>query len=105
MVKVVGYINFSNEQLKINEFVSAYYHFNDRLIERYDVSISLEEYKELCKMPVNKIEKPTQNKKVGFLKIKGIDVLVVKEVKRNRRLITALPKNDKRYTLSSAPRE
>lgn len=102
MVKVVGYINVSVEQLKINEFASAYYHFNDRLNERYGVSISIEEYKELCKTPVHKIEQPTQNKKVGFLNIKGVDVLVVKEVKRNRRLITALPKNDKRYS-SSAP--
>lgn len=82
----------TKEELLEKIWVDAYTHFNARLVERYRMSITLAEYKTLCREPVETIKKQGPHKKLGVLVIGGVRVLVGKEVSRNRLLKTALPK-------------
>ena len=90
MPKILGILQ-PKEELVLNAIRSSYYHFNERLSERYGFSISFEEYELLCRIPICKGKPKTQNRKTGFININGTTVLVVKEIKGHRRLITALP--------------
>jgi hypothetical protein len=81
----------TKEEIEARQWQDAYSHFNQRLQERYKISISFGEYKDLCRVKVEIIKKQSQNKAIGFIEIKGIKVKVGKEIARKRRLITALP--------------
>ncbi len=70
-------------------WLKAYDHFRLRLNERYRLDISLKEYVLLTKERVDKIAS-TKNKCIGWMKIRGVNVIVVKETSRNRLLSTAL---------------
>jgi hypothetical protein len=82
----------TKEELIEKIWVDAYTHFNERLVQRYKISITLSEYKELCRAPIETIRKKGPHRKMGFLLIKGTRVLVGKEVSRYRLLKTALTK-------------
>jgi hypothetical protein len=53
-------------------------HFSGRLLERYGIDITIDEYKRLCEEPIELLYVLTPNKRFGRLKIKGVDVLVVR---------------------------
>lgn len=74
-----------------SEWQKAYEHFRKRLNERYGIDVSFKEYILLTKDRVDKIKYSSKNKCIGYLTIRGIEVLVAKETKRNRVLSTALP--------------
>jgi len=72
-------------------WLKAYEHFRLRLNERYGIDISFKEYILLCNGSIEKIGNISNNKKrIGWVKISGTDVLVVKEIKRDKRISTAL---------------
>jgi hypothetical protein len=83
----------TKEELIEKIWVDAYTHFNERLVQRYKMSITLAEYKALCRAPIETIRKKGAHRKMGVLLIRGTRVLVGKEVSRYRLLKTALPKN------------
>lgn len=78
------------KEVKQMELAGSYYHFNERLNMRYQLDITLEEYKELCRYPIKTILKET-HKLFGLMQIKGREVFVVRQRKKNRWLLTALP--------------
>ncbi len=83
-------IFLTKEQLIENEWKSSYYHFNERLNERYDINITYKKYIELCKKSVKVLKKDAENTFIGLLIIHRNWVLVVKNRKTNK-LVTALP--------------
>ena len=78
------------EEVKKMELAGSYFHFNERLNMRYNLDISLEEYIELCRYPIKPILKET-HKLFGLIKIRNTDVFVVRQRKKDRKLLTALP--------------
>ncbi|HZH63995.1 MAG TPA: hypothetical protein VEY10_03820 [Flavisolibacter sp.] len=82
----------TKEELIEKIWVDAYTHFNERLVQRYKISITLAEYKAMCRAPIETILKKGAHRKIGILVIKGTRVLVGKEVSRYRLLKTALSK-------------
>lgn len=88
-------IFLSKETIQNNEFISSYYHFNERLKQRYQLQVTIDEYKDLCRVQFKSFIKQSKNKNIGFIPIKGVNVIVVKERKGKRRLITAMPANKK----------
>jgi hypothetical protein len=83
----------TKEEVERMEIAGSYFHFNQRLNERYRIEVTFDEYLALCKNTIN-IWKKEQHKIKGILNIKGIDVLVVRERYRKRKLLTALPFNN-----------
>lgn len=81
----------TKEEIEIKQWQQWYTHFNERLQERYGISVSFDEYKILCRQKVAIIKYQSKNKAIGFLNIKGVKVLVAKERHRKRILSTALP--------------
>jgi hypothetical protein len=60
--------------------VDYYYnHFNLRLKERYNLSLTLEEYLEYCNKEIDFIYDISCNKRFGSLKIKGVDTWVIRD--------------------------
>ena len=82
---------FSREQIIADQKFKAYSHFNERLNQRYGINVTEEEYDELCRENIDIIERKSRNRALAWLMVKGYKVLVVKDVKRNRFLATALP--------------
>lgn len=80
----------TKEQVEKMDMAGAWFHFNQRLNERYGIEITLDEYLTIRKDRIQVIRKE-QHKVIGILKIKGVDVLVVREKYRKKKLITALP--------------
>lgn len=81
------------------ELAGSYFHFNERLNQRYGLDITLEEYTQICRYPIQVLLKNTY-KIHGIMKIKNVDVLVVREKDRKRKLLSALPYsniNDEKY--------
>lgn len=74
-------------------------HFAMRLLERYNISITFEEYISLCKLPYLRGSKIKTNKnngykyKYGKLIIKGVNVHVYKALSGNKPLLTAIDKS------------
>jgi hypothetical protein len=59
--------------------ISYYYpHFRDRLMERYGLEISLDEYLELNNQPVELLYVLTPNKRLGKVNFNGNDIVVIK---------------------------
>jgi hypothetical protein len=93
MPKIHGMVHIvipTPEQTKQMELAGAYFHFNQRLNERYNLNITLPEYVEACKNHFQTIKREN-HKLIGLIKIKDVEVLAVRERYRKRRLITALP--------------
>lgn len=82
-----------------DNFVNDFRHFSLRLSERYELFITFEEYLFLSKLPYLRNSKTRKNDygkpdcKIGLLKIKGVDVKVLKRIGGNKSLLTALPLN------------
>jgi hypothetical protein len=76
-----------------DQWRKAYDHFRKRLNDRYNIDVSFPEYVLLTKQRVERIENQSQNKCIGWLKIRGVNVVVVKEIKRSRFLSTVLQSN------------
>jgi hypothetical protein len=53
-------------------------HFRMRLLQRYNISITAEEYIILCKQKIRVLYPLTVEKRFGILNIKGIDVYIIK---------------------------
>lgn len=85
------------DNIGLEPVVSSYYHFNQRLVERYGMSVTIDEYRELCTKQIKTLVNKTGNKSIGIIEIQGVHVLVAKERKRNRRLITALSPKKKEF--------
>lgn len=99
MPKIHGCIKVgipSKEEAERMDMAGAYFHFNQRLNERYRIDITLDEYTSLRSVTLQVISR-NKHKVTGIIKIKGIDVIVVKERHRKRKLITALPPNQKHF--------
>ena len=104
-IEICALLN-QNERKCYERFFS---HFALRLSERYDILISFEEYVLLSKLPY--IQKPKMVKdkkgnpdhKVGWLTIKEKKVKVLKSVKTNKPLLTALPVSKKERTTQNIP--
>jgi hypothetical protein len=80
----------TKEEVRRMELAGAYHHFNERLSQRYGIDITIDEYIILGKTQMQAVHKE-KHKIIGVMKIKGVDVLVVRERYRKRKLITALP--------------
>ena len=80
----------TKEDVEKMEIAGSYHHFNERLQQRYGIEITIEEYIKLCRTHIDRV-KNQPNKIIGVMKIKGVNVLVVRERYRKRKLITALP--------------
>jgi|ERR1044072_16900 hypothetical protein len=78
------------EEVKKMQLAGSYFHFNERLNLRYQIDITLEEYIEACRYPIKTLLKET-HKLFGLIQIKGKDVFVVRQRKKDRKLLTALP--------------
>ena len=71
---------------------SAYVHFMQRLAERYNLFITIEEWRELNQKPYIAIFKISQEKKVVLTSFKDTVILAVKgNSGKNKKLLTALP--------------
>lgn len=93
MPKVHGQIKVgipSKEEVDKMDMAGAYSHFNQRLNERYGIDVTFDEYIELSKKYIKTLRKQ-KHKRIGIMEIKGIPVVVVKEIDRRRKLVTALP--------------
>ena len=70
--------------------IEYYYpHFNKRLKERYGLFVTIEEYIELCKKEIELMYILSPNKRFGVLKIKDVDVWVIR-CNAGKQLNTAL---------------
>lgn len=89
----------SKEYYKDQEKRVLYSHFAVRLEERYNIEISFEEWKHLCKThPLTILEKPQpHNKRFGFITYKGVDIVVIRTRSQGAFYVTALPITDKTY--------
>lgn len=67
-----------NSEKNDNLFEYFFNHFKMRLIERYDIDITKEEYIELCKKDIDILYRLSSNKRIGFLKIKEKKVMVIR---------------------------
>jgi hypothetical protein len=79
--KVVGRVQViipTPEEVKKMELAGSYFHFNQRLNERYNLDITLEEYIELCRYPIKTVLKET-HKLFGIMTIKNTEVFVVRQ--------------------------
>ena len=82
---------------KIDKLAFDFRHFALRLFERYDMTITFEYYKELSSLPYLKNRKVRvdedgkPNSVIGFLKIYNKKVMVLKSLRGNKSLRTALP--------------
>lgn len=72
------------------EIAGSYHYFNERLQQRYGIDVTIDEYMQLCRAHIDKIRNQP-HKIIGVMKIKGVNVLVVRERHRKRKLLTALP--------------
>jgi len=70
--------------------LKKYFHFSKRLYERYNLYITFDEYLTLCHAPEEKIKDIDKKVKSAVIKIKGFDVLVLKQKYGTRLLLTAL---------------
>lgn len=73
--------------------MGVWFHFAQRLRERYGIDVSFEYYLVLIREKIETIRHLSNHKTMGWLKVQQQEVLVVKERNRNRLLITALAKN------------
>lgn len=83
----------SNKQ-KILQRPKYYAHFRDRLIERYGLDISYKEWLALKHEEIPSVIRMSGGMLVGFMEIKGIEVLVCKEQYAHGLLRTALPRHE-----------
>jgi hypothetical protein len=93
MPKVHGRVNViipSKEEVERTDMLGAHFHFNQRLNERYGIEVTIDEYMVLRRENIQ-VYRKQKHKIVGIMKIKGVDVLVVREKHRKKKLITALP--------------
>lgn len=67
-----------------------YEHFNLRLLQRYGMNVSKDEYRFLCTCKINLIYVLTPNKRFGVIRFRGQNIFVVKD-KASGLLNTALP--------------
>ena len=75
-------------------YIKTFKHFSLRLVERYGLFITFEEYVFLCELPFIKKPKRVNNHSIeGVIKIQNINVKVIKSMWRKdfRPLITVLP--------------
>lgn len=77
-------------------YQSFFSHFALRLVERYDIFITFEEYVYLSKLPYLRNPKVKKKNgkvdcKYGYLIIKDKKVKVIKSVREPKPLLTALP--------------
>lgn len=95
---------FLRQQANIvnDQWSRTYDHFRLRLNERYGIDVSFKEYVLLTKERIEKI-KMDKRKCIGWLTIRGVKVLVSKDVKRSRMLSTALPLDMAEKLISSPP--
>lgn len=84
----------SREEWENVEMLGAHYHFNERLEERYGLSITVEDYLGLNNKPFRSL-KVEKYKVTGLVEIDGIEVLAVRLRKKSKRFITALPLKNK----------
>lgn len=61
-----------------NDMLHYFHHFTDRLKSRYGIEISFDEYIDLCKQDIDLLYVLTPNKRVGYIEIKGKNVMVVR---------------------------
>jgi hypothetical protein len=80
----------TKEEVERMELAGSYFHFRERLNQRYKIDVTLDEYLELRRAHIETWKRQT-HKIVGIMKIKGVNVLVVREKHRKKKLITALP--------------
>jgi hypothetical protein len=80
----------SKEEVERMDMAGAHFHFNQRLNERYGIEVTIDEYMVLRRENIEVCRKE-KHKIVGIMKIKGVDVLVVREKHKKKKLITALP--------------
>lgn len=67
-----------------------YEHFNLRLLQRYGMNVSKDEYMFLCSCKIHLLYVLTPNKRFGVIRFKGKNILVVKD-NASGLLNTALP--------------
>ncbi len=77
------------------EWLRAYEHFRQRLGERYQLGIAFHEYVLLCNAPFIKAYINSKKTNIGWVKYKGVDILVVKERKNPKHLRTCLKTTQK----------
>ncbi len=80
----------TKDEFKEAEIVWSYSHFKDRLLERYGLDITYNQYLQICKGPFIMIARKSKNLKYGIIEFNGKIIFVVKE--RDRRIITCLQK-------------
>jgi len=86
--------SFGKKDYVGSEWLNSYSHFNERLIERYGISITIDEYNLLCNEKLEMSKRIKTNTTVGRLKIKNKEVWVVRRLDRcPKRLATCLRKN------------
>jgi hypothetical protein len=69
----------------------VFLHFRERLIERYGLDISFEEYKDLCKAEIERFKPVNGGKTTGIVSFKGNNIIVAKRAGKKSFLTTALP--------------
>ena len=85
----------------MNKLQFLFRHFAMRLIERYNISITFDEYLKLCEIPYLRCQKLKKNGEItyykGSLDIKGVRVYVYRSTYGVKPLLTAIPikKNEK----------
>ena len=86
------------EETRLEKLQRHFKHFSLRLVERYDIFITFEEYVNLCNLPriydeiyIKRKDGRTCFK--GYIKIKGIKIKVYRQYSKPRALLTALPLN------------
>lgn len=63
---------FENQQWQL-----SYIHFAMRLQQRYNMQITFEEYRQLCKIPpIQIIKTQTKNKRIGIVKLRNDYIIV-----------------------------
>jgi len=93
MVTVIGNVEIKHPPNPDN----SYFHFAKRLKQRYGVSITKETYTELCNSGSQRTiyRHRGTGRVIVVIPINGKQVLAVKDKRREKKLITALPKNSK----------
>ena len=87
----------TKEQVIKMEWAGAWFHFNQRLNERYGIDVTLDEYMVIRRQPIT-VTLKNKHKIIGWMTIKNNMVLVVREKHRKKKLLTALPKTHKYWT-------
>ena len=85
------------KQQTVNRLQFLFRHFAMRLLERYGVLITFEEYVQLCKIPFIRCQKLKENGKNSYYKgnvdIKGVRVKVYRSTYGCKPFLTAIPIN------------